>query len=365
MNHKMSGPAPNRQTISEASGWFVSFRFDEVNDEARERFSQWLRRSPEHIQAYLEIAGTWAELPGSDPAGRLDIAALIARARATQGEVVRLEPGTSTAVASTSGPSITGLRRRALLAASVALVVAGGLAAWFGLNGAETYTTGVGVQRSVALADGSVVDLNARTLIRVRFSKSERDVELVEGQGLFHVARDAGRPFVVHSAQTRVRAVGTEFDVYRRREATLVTVLEGRVAIVTDPAAPAPGTGITDQARDPVSQAGPLYLDAGEQAVVTVQATIRPQHADVVAATAWVRQKLVFEATPLSEVVEEFNRYSSRALVVEDAQLGRLGISGIYSSTDPASLLRFLRAQPGIAVVETDKEIRISRASSP
>jgi len=89
----------------------------------------------------------------------------------------------------------------------------------------------VGEQRSIALADGSIIDLNARSRIRVRLSKDERDVELLQGQALFHVAKDNSRPFVVRSDTTVVRAVGTEFDVYRKKNGTVITVLEGRVVV--------------------------------------------------------------------------------------------------------------------------------------
>jgi transmembrane sensor len=83
-------------------------------------------------------------------------------------------------------------------------------------------------------------------------------------------------------------------------------------------------------------------------------------HADVAAAVAWTDRLIVFEGTPLTQVVEEFNRYTRRQLVIRDASLETFHISGVYSSSDPASLVRFLRAQDGIDVVETDTEIRIS-----
>jgi transmembrane sensor len=63
----------------------------------------------------------------------------------------------------------------------------------------------------------------------------------------------------------------------------------------------------------------------------------------------------------LRDVLDEFNRYNSRQLVIEDRALDDFHISGVYSSTDPASLLRFLREQPGIEVFETDDGVRITR----
>jgi ferric-dicitrate binding protein FerR (iron transport regulator) len=59
--------------------------------------------------------------------------------------------------------------------------------------------------------------------------------------------------------------------------------------------------------------------------------------------------------------VEEFNRYNSRQLVIVDSSLKEIKISGVFSSTDPDSLLRFLRALPNISVTETSSNIEIAR----
>lgn len=360
---KESRPATsNRQIRAEASDWFVSFRYDDVDADARTRFSEWLRRSPEHIQAYLDIAGIWARLPDSDPDARLDVSALISRARESGAEVV--------ALTARSG-GIEKRRDRAwnwrALAASVAGVcLVAGIAAWIALNAKDSYSTQIGEQRSITLDDGSSIDLNSRSRIRVRFSDKERFVELLAGQALFQVAKDAARPFVVRSGDAQVQAIGTRFDVYRKPTGTIVTVVEGRVAVLPNQA-DAGNAGRPILSMDParaieVAVPGLLYVSAGEQvAVSAAQAPVAPTSADVAAATAWVQKKLIFNATPLRQVADEFNRYSTRVLVIEDAELGRLGISGVYSSTDPSSLLRFLRAVPEIRIIESDQEIRITR----
>jgi transmembrane sensor len=81
--------------------------------------------------------------------------------------------------------------------------------------------------------------------------------------------------------------------------------------------------------------------------------------ADVAAATAWTQRRLIFESTPLSAVVEEFNRYNTRRLVIADPKLSSFHVSGVFSSTDPALLVQFLQMQAEIAVRETDHEIDI------
>ena len=351
MNIRSSKTAKADLVATEASVWFIEFRTGELTAGDRTRFDEWLRRSPEHIQAYLEIAAGWAELPTSDPEQRLDIQALVARATQSREEnVVSLAPR-ETVFPKSKLPSI---RAWAASLAGVALVL--GLAARSYLHHADTYRTGVGEQRTVRLLDGSTIELNALSSIRVRLSKTAREVDLREGQALFRVAKDSARPFLVHSDGTTVQAVGTQFDVYRKDIGTVVTVVEGRVAV----AEAANTTGLLDEGVSrPVT---PLFLVAGEQVTMPTQraAEEKPRRADVAVATAWVQKRLIFEETPLAEVAEEFNRYNSRRLVIVDPQLGSVGISGVYSSTDPDSLLGFLRAQPNIELSETESEIRVT-----
>ena len=91
------------------------------------------------------------------------------------------------------------------------------------------------------------------------------------------------------------------------------------------------------------------------------QAVSQPAPANVAAVTAWTQRKIIFQGAPLSEVVDEFNRYNTRRLVIGDQEVKSIKISGVFSSSDPDSLLRFLRELPNIKIHETDHEILISR----
>jgi transmembrane sensor len=334
--------------IAEASAWFIEFRAGDVDGDARMRFIEWLRRSPEHIHAYLEISGVWAELPTADPEGKIDIAALIERARG-EPDVIALptdRPRSSPAPAAVKPHALWRARRAAVaLAAVVLLAIA---AAMFLDRGKfnSVYSTGIGEQRTVQLLDGSTVELNARSTIQVRLTAAQRDVTLLDGQALFRVAKDKQRPFVVRAGDAQVRAVGTEFDVYKKQSATVVTVVEGRVETYDD--LDTPGTAA-------------IVLSAGEQLTVLPHVVTKPTRTDTAVATAWVQKRLIFEETPLSDVAEEFNRYNRRPLTIGDSELENLKISGVYSSTDPASLINFLRSQNSIQVVETEKQVRVLR----
>ena len=400
-------PKSNRQIVDEASEWFVEFRVGDVDAAARERFDEWLRRSPEHIRAYIEIARTYVEMPNPHGMKPLDVEALIASARSgenivpfdTVGSSPSHQPRAPAQPNEQQGRATTHTRsprRRFLAVAASALMVALAGGVWWQSARYPLYSTDIGERRSITLADGSTVDLNARSKLRVEFSKNERRVELLDGQALFQVAKDKNRPFIVASGEATVRAVGTQFDVYRKDGGTTVTVLEGRVAVYStayavsnsgsaeppstaaQPAIRSPPASVQPQAQmhatphseaassnppglvDP-SGSGAIFLSAGEQVTVTPAQTLpAPARADVAATTAWMQRRLIFDGSKLSDVVQEFNRYNKRQLVIEDAQLSDFHVSGVYSSTDPSSLIRFLREQRGMKITENENEVQIA-----
>jgi transmembrane sensor len=229
------------------------------------------------------------------------------------------------------------------------------------------YSTTLGEQRSLALHDGSTVQLNSLSTVRVQYTEHERTIELLQGQALFHVAKDSTRPFIVYSGPTRVTAVGTQFDVYRKTADTIVTVVEGRVAILGSPISADPTSLATPRVEGnnvpgQHSGEGVLFLAAGEQATITPQVSRRTLHPDLAGATAWTQRQLVFDSASLADVASEFNRYNERKLVIDPSALGALHISGVFSSTDPASLIRFLRDRPGLRVTETPTQIRVEKS---
>jgi transmembrane sensor len=433
----------NTQIYEEACAWFVECRAGDLDDSGRREFDRWLRKSPEHLSSYLEIAAIWNEGPSLDPGDKWSADTLIKHALGSSDDNVVPLSGVALPAASpvsaedspshsaihasivASGEASTTHRARAVaprkiwfagwrrfaIAASV-LAILGGVLTMLEFS-SPIYATALGEQRSIQFEDGSTVELNSRSKIRVKYSKQERDVELIEGQALFRVAHDTARPFIVAVGATRVRAVGTQFDVYKKSNGTVVTVVEGRVAVYSAPrdflsqssgdaprlppiealppstrpdaaarpARPSSGTRIpsasspTGAALPPdgeTSQQNPqvvgvksssLLVSAGEQLTVTADAAQKTTNPNIAGATAWREREIVFEAATLSDVAEEFNRYNQRKLVIEDPSLYGFHISGVFSSTDPDSLIKFLRQRPGVKVTETGGEIRVERAS--
>src|SRR5258708_3798567 len=167
----------NTQIYEEACAWFVECRAGDLDDVGRREFDRWLRKSPEHLAAYLEVAAIWHEGPSLDPAKKWDADTLIAEARKDPDKVVSL-PGTSAAPGledsvppPQSMPSVAPRRTLhrgklvALAASFAALAALAGAWAWLELF-SSLYSTAIGEQRSIELADGSTVSMNSKSKIR-------------------------------------------------------------------------------------------------------------------------------------------------------------------------------------------------------
>jgi transmembrane sensor len=244
-------------------------------------------------------------------------------------------------------------------AASIALIAVAGLM-WraYERTGWHEYTTDFGGLSRIVLDDGSVVNLNTNSLMRVQLTPELRHIVLERGEALFKVAHDKNRPFDVDAGDTTVRAVGTEFSV-RVREPTEasgaknieVLVKEGRVAI--DP---------PKKNAKPIERAAALpssmsTLSAGEAVTITATrvTTEQPQmqvqrvaEADVDKKLSWTEGRLWFERQTLRDVVAEFNRYNRRQMVIADPAIENLRIGGGFEATDPESFIAALEKTLGV-----------------
>jgi transmembrane sensor len=209
----------------------------------------------------------------------------------------------------------------------------------------------VGELRSIGLSDGSIVTLNTQSEIAIRYSKLVRSVELVRGEALFQVAKNAKRPFRVGIGQSVVQAVGTAFNIYRRPEGSIVTVIEGRVAILghnqlVRGSQSSAGTSLQRTAGD-------IELSAGEQLTLAPRERVRRlAPSDIQQVTTWAQRRLVFKETTVKDVVAEFNRYNRTQIVIDDQALSRRIVTGTFESGDPESFVEFLVQQSNAMVRE-------------
>jgi transmembrane sensor len=360
----------------EAAHWWTMLHDDGASTADRRAFLAWVSRSPERIEAYLEMARLMSALR-SDAVHWPDTPAeeLIREARASNGDVTPLPIGRNADKASQCARSEAtrwsgvGMARWRPWVGAAAGVAAAAIAIFFGLKlptSGQYYETKRGEQRSVLLADGSRVTLDSASSVEVTLRAHRRILHLTHGEALFEVSHDPGRPFDVYADGTVVRAIGTEFNVDMRSPypAVTVTVLRGRVAVMrasqeglaAGPSAASPPTASGEMAARPKlvaipAPAGALILDASEQVVVTSSGAGVPQRVpDPTAVTAWTRRQLVFEHRPLGEVVDELNGYGGPRIVVESASLRKREVTGVIQLDDPDSFLSFLSDAPGVVI---------------
>ncbi len=319
----------------EAADWLVRLSSNDAPAGEQREFVAWLKRSPVHVSAYLGVERTWSHLGQIDATRRIDVAALLA------------EPDTNIVhLGSPPPPARVRMRSRSVITvlAACTLFACAGLV-WFQLQFADRFTTGVGEQRTLRLSDGSTVVLNTDTAVRVSFSDAVREVKLLHGEALFNVAKNRARPFRVRSDEVVAQAVGTSFVVRRKPTETIVTVIEGEVAVV-------------DSAQ--VNVASPLIVPdlavrvtAGTRADVTDNKQIRTASvANPAAVISWRSGRLIFDGEPLGRVIAEFNRYNEVQLVLESSQLSDEPISGVFDADQPLALARFLERSGAIEPIQ-------------
>jgi len=217
-----------------------------------------------------------------------------------------------------------------------------------------TYTTGLGEQKTLELSDHSHIVLNARTKLRVRFSADARNVELLEGQAQFSVAKDPARPFKVHAGAKTVVAVGTVFDVEYIDNEVAVAMMEGRVAVLSG----AGGGNFSTSTPAGNDEPPPIELSTGEALQIHADgATALVPKADIEAATAWRQGKVIFRNQPLSEAVHRLNRYSRQQIVIDDALLAQMKVSGVFDSDDAQAFVEAMKAYLPVTADPSQKAV--------
>lgn len=341
----------------EAAVWLV--RLEDAAPRAKSEFAAWLKSSPEHVEEFLAIAALWDTLPAVP--SRPSPGELVELARRADNVVALDVPSADAPEAQTTTPVAARRRGIGLGAAAVLAAVVLGAALTLRAPPADPnlHTTAIGEQASIPLADGSLVTLNTQSTMRVEYSAAFRDIHLARGEALFDVAKDPGRSFRVITRHAVIQAVGTQFNVRSEADDVTVTVVEGEVDVVATSAlnlsgrvARLPEARSSDRPPSGAATASdasaadavrPTRLKTGEQARVASRSSeVAVVETAVEKATAWRERRLVFEALPLGEVIDEFNRYNDPPLLIEDETLKVLPINGVFRANDRKSFVAFL-----------------------
>jgi transmembrane sensor len=197
-----------------------------------------------------------------------------------------------------------------------------------------TYHRGAEDLTPVALDDGSVVQLNANSQVRVRLTGTTREVTLDDGEAYFDVSPSPAKPFDVEAGTIVIHARDTAFTVRKEGGGIETAVKRGAVEVgSTDPSHTA--NAATDSA--------PSQIKAGEVATIGPSGVSVAQldPSELADRLAWANPPFYFRGMPLAKAVALFNRYNVHKLEVSGA-LGETLISGRYRLTEPDKFVESL-----------------------
>jgi transmembrane sensor len=314
------------QLHEEAAQWFALLRSGTFSALEQKAFQQWLACSEAHRAAYRDIEVFWHELESLEDAAKPQLKEARAFIKRTQ------------------------LRRRNFsrsmlaLAASIVLVTAVS-PFWRIVLDNGTYRTAKGEQAHIQLSDGSSIDINTDSVLRVSYSWSAREVTLMRGEALFSVTHNPDKPFQVVASKGIIRDIGTRFNVYRQGDEVSVTVLEGEVNVATQ--------GLPKN----LTQNQKVHYDAAGRLSPVIPA-------DINQVTAWQKQQLVFKNKALSKVLEQLGRYHDTTLRVPDSRLQALKVTGVFPTNNLKLALDTIVGALSVKVVQIDnKRIEIQSKS--
>jgi len=315
-------------TREQSIEWLIRLQSPVLTKQDERDFFKWLYESPEHQRAYKNTEKLWASL-----------------GRSNQVSIDNL-----TILRSESPRKQTSLWTGIALAASLMFA-----AVLIGINytAVEThqYVTAVGQQKRLQLEDGSRVILNTNSQLKFSESSDSRLATLVRGEALFEVTHNPNKPFIIDTANGLVRVLGTRFSVRAEPRSTTVTVLEGKV-------------GLTNTLN--ISEASALNPELEATLVADQQLTLNeasrglaPRLVNAQALTAWQEGKLVYENTPLPEIVKDLSRYFDGRIELADPSLYHIQVVAVLELKSKRTTLNALKTAFSLRSEETPEGVTL------
>lgn len=347
MKRSPTSPSVSAAQVEAAAADWVIRRDLGLADIERAGFEKWVAADPRHSEAIARHEQAWSLLDRPRHGGRTS-------------ELLRALPG-----------RIARRRRRRVGAGltAVALAMVAVTTLWQGQRD-SVFTSGLGhaqvlMPRKAKLPDGSEVELKGDAKIFLDYSAAARRITLDGGEALFHVAKDANRPFVVRAAGVMVEAIGTVFLVPVGGAHVDVIVTEGKVA-VERASAPRP-RGLADS---PESSEGVTLVHAGTHLTVDPKLGLVPLVPAAISATEiaarleWRSPFLEFTDVPLHEAVAILNRHSPVRLVVDDPALAAQLVNGRFRADNSETLSRLLESSFGVEAQRHGDKIVLRKAKA-
>lgn len=294
-------------------------------DADEQRFAQWLEEASAHRVAFLRLNASW---------------------RRTERLVALKTPELRASLAPREARRF---RFLPMAAAFVLAIGSGGLlTAYFSAPRYDTYATTIGGHETLKLHDGTRIELNTNTLVRIVQTQSRRLVKLERGEAYFDVHHDEKRPFIVVTDGGRIVDIGTKFSAQVEGERLRLSLLEGRVRFETKDDSGRPHEVQLVPGETLVSAAGSITLS-----------TKAPR--ELTSDLAWRSGMLVFHETSLAEAAAQFNRYNETKIVIADPRASQETINGKLPTNDLEEFERMAGNIFGLRAVKRGNELVLTR----
>ena len=264
-----------------------------VTKQEAEELQLWLQSDVAHQQEYDELVVIWQKTDPSltDPHFNTDVAwqqlaTKIARPNKKH-----------------SGTVISLFAIKRVAAAAVILAMAAGGYWWYQHNNQWQTFTASNNNEQLTLPDQSVVLLRKGSSLQYpkTFDKKERLVQL-NGEAFFQVQHNEHQPFIITTANTEVKVLGTSFLVNSAKAEDEVVVVTGKVNV-----------------KDKKEPGNQITLTPGERVVLQQDHFYENQVSDS-NFMAWKTGSLDFKNTPLQKVLQDISQYYGVQVVIEPGQ---------------------------------------------
>ena len=310
---------PGEGSLDQACAWIARLRSDAATAADQREFTRWLNRSAQNRHAFDAMTELWGDLGAL---AHMPIDELYPESQPAARPLKKADVSPANSWNFTQWLLGGGLVATCLV---IALWI-GNQQLGVGTFDEQIFTTRVGETRSVVLSDGSRVQLNTNTELRVDYRRQERRTQLLRGEAYFDVALQAARPFTVIAGRANIRVLGTKFNVERNPDSIRVSVTGGAVAVSE-----------TQSARGLRPEA--VKLTQNQKVSIAGSGLSEVTRTSAEEALDWTHGVLVFEQTPLAEALEELNRYlkvpAAAAPSVRDRKL-----SGTFELSDLDNTLK-------------------------
>lgn len=290
----------------------------------------WLNRSEENRACYEDCKQAWQQTGLSSPPQIPDTQAEwhhLARSLAIPSKKKKTEHASLSNRLRSLTESFHGRTRLAFASMVFALTVTVFLIQFvFNASKIQIVNTAPAEKTCIRLPDGSEVWLNSESSLQYpkTFSEKERKIRL-SGEAYFTVVQTAD-PFVVYTENARTQVLGTSFNVWARHQETRVIVKRGQVQLMR-----------TNQDSIKVN------LIKNQMSRINQQKPAEnPQSINAEYKIGWIEGRLVFEKTPLSEILEEISRYYGVTITLTNDVLAIETLTATYENISLSTVLQSL-----------------------